>query len=205
MTQLEALQRLGTLGVEVFTTRDVAALLRVTAPNAHMILKRLADREFVTHLARGKWALGRGARRSMLAEHIASPFPACLSLQSALFHHGLIEQVPAVLYAVTVGRTRRVTTPSGTVSLHHVPPTLFTGYQLMPDGAKMAIPEKALFDVAYLGPGRSRLFARLPEVAFPRAFDWAKACGYARLVKSPIRRAHVLARLAGLRKSPPRI
>lgn len=199
MTQLEALEKLGLLGVDAFTTRDAAAYLRVTAGNAHMILKRLAERRFVTHLTRGKWAMGRDLQRSMLAEDVAAPYPACLSLQTALFRHGLIDQVPAVLYAVTVGRTRRVQTPSGVVSLHHVPAELFTGFEVTPDGAKVAFPEKALFDVLYLGPGRSRLFASLPEVTLPRTFDGSKARGYVQFVKSPQRRAYILARLAQLR------
>lgn len=201
MTQLEALKMLGALGVDAFTTRDAAAYLHVTPANAHMILKRLAGHQFVTHLARGKWGIGRDPRRALLAEHIAAPYPAYLSLQTALFRHGLIEQIPAVFYAVTVGRTRRVQTPSGTVSLHHVPARLFTGFEVTPEGSKVALPEKALFDALYLGPGRSRLFASLPEVTFPRTFDWSRAQGYVTFIKSPPRRVHVQAKLDLLRNA----
>ena len=204
MTQIEALRRLDRLGVEVFSTRDAATLLQVKPPNAHMILRRLARHGFLEHLARGRWALARTLQRLLIPEHIAAPYPACLSLLTALFHHGVIEQVPAVLYAVTVGRTRRVTTPRGTVSLHHIPAELFTGFELTPEGAKMATPEKALFDLLYLGPGRSRLFAHLPEVVFPRDFRWDEVRRNAKRVKADFRRRHIesrIAQLAGSRKS----
>lgn len=199
MTQLEALRRLDRLGVEAFTTRDAAALLGVTAANAHMILKRLGDKDFLVRLARGRWALARTLQRMLLPEHVAAPCPAYLSLQTALFHHGLIEQVPAVLYAVTTGRTRRVTSSVATVSLHHMPARLFTGFEVTGEGARMASPEKAVFDLLYLGPGRSRLFASLPEIEFPKAFRWVEVQRYADLVASPGRRRFIVNRMKALR------
>lgn len=200
MNQIEALRRLDGLGVEAFATRDAAALLNVSSANANMILRRLQQQGFLAHLTRGRWAVERKLQRALLPEHLAAPDPAYLSLQSALFHHGLIEQVPAVLYAVTLGRTRRVVTPSATVSFHHLPPELFTGFELMADGAKMATPEKALFDLLYLAPGRSRLFARLPELHIPRVFDWNEVKHHIERVKSKSRRGYIQSRAAQLAK-----
>jgi predicted transcriptional regulator of viral defense system len=199
MNQLEALQRLDRFGVEAFSTRDAGALLNVTPANAHMILSRLSKKDFIVHLSRGRWALARTLQRAMLPEHIAAPYPAYLSLQTALFQHGLIEQVPSVLYAVTVGRTRRITTPQATVSLHHIPATLFTGFEVAAEGAKLATPEKALFDLLYLAPGRSRLFASLPEIEFPQGFAWPQVERYIGMVDAPARRAFISQRVGGLR------
>lgn len=200
MNQIEALRQLEASGVEAIATRDAAALLRVKPANAHMILSRLAKQGYLSHLSRGRWALPKAVQRTMLPEHLAAPAPAYVSLQTALFHHGLIEQIPAVLYAVTVGRTRRVKTPDATVSLHHIPPQLFTGFELTAGGAKMATPEKALFDLLYLGPGRSRVFASLPEIEFPRGFSWRQVRRYVELVGSPSRRRFVLDRAERLAK-----
>jgi hypothetical protein len=83
---------------------------------------------------------------------------------SALYLHSLIEQISAVIYAATLGRPWRVKTPIVTVSFHQFPPQLFTGFDVSQAGAKIATPEKALFDVLYLAPGKSRLFAHLPEL-----------------------------------------
>lgn len=200
MNQIEALRALDRFGAGAFSTRDASALLHVTPANGHMILRRLAHHGFLVHLAHGRWALARTLQALMLPEHVAAPYPAYLSLQTALFHHGLIEQVPAVIYAVTVGRTRRVATPSATVSLHHIPARLFTGFEVTPEGARMATPEKALFDVLYLGPARSRLFASLPEIEFGRRFAWREVQRYVDLVSSRPRRMFIFKRLDELRK-----
>ena len=201
MSQIDALQRLKKLGAYGFETRDASALLDVTPNNAHMILRRLAASGLLTHVSRGRWLLSEDASKYFLPELISAPAPAYVSLQSALFHHGLIEQIPALVYAITLGRPRRVMTPLAIVSFHRVPPELFNGFQILPrDQAKMATPEKALFDTLYLAPGRSRLFAKLPELEIPRSFRWGQLQRYAAFVKSPSRRAFVLENIKRLRK-----
>lgn len=195
MNQIEALRRLQNLGTPVFETRDASALLAVTPANANMILRRLADQGLLVHLARGRWLATLTISRFALPELISAPYPACVSMQSALFHHGLIEQIPAVVYAATLGRPRRVTTPMGVISFHRLPAELFSGFEVNDDGAKIATPEKALFDLLYLGPARSRLFARLPEIVFPREFRWPQLRGFAKLVKSPNRRKFIERRI----------
>lgn len=206
MNQTEALQKIQRLGVPSFETRDVSALLRVTPANASALLSRLAGRGFVRRLARGRWSIGELTNREQLAEQVAAPSPAYVSLQSALFRHNLIEQVPEMLYAVTLGRARRVRTPSGTVSLHRMPPALFGGYETSDDGTKVATAEKALFDLLYLGPTRSRLFSSLPEMELPRSFRWAELKGWIRKIPGPSRRTYVEQKVASLRLAhvPPR-
>jgi predicted transcriptional regulator of viral defense system len=195
MTQIEALKRLRRLRVAGLTTRDAAALLQVTPTNANTILRRLAREGFLLHLARGRWALADGVNRLALPELLSAPSPACISLQSALYHHGLIEQIPAVIYAVTTARTRRVPTPLGAVSFHRIPAELFIGFDVTDNGVKIATPEKALFDLIYLAPGRSRLFARLPELEIPRDFRWSRLRRYLARVKSPSRRRFIADRI----------
>jgi predicted transcriptional regulator of viral defense system len=199
MNQTEALQKIQQLGVPSFETRDISALLRVAPANASVLLSRLAARGFVRRLARGRWATDAQPNRELLAEQMAAPSPAYVSLHSALFRHGLIGQVPDVLYAVTLGRARRVRTPSGTVSLHRMPPALFGGYEITADGAKIATAEKALFDFLYLGPTRSRLFVRLPELELPKSFRWAEVARWAKKIAGKSRRAFVERKLAMLR------
>lgn len=200
MNQIEALRRLRELGTPVLETRDASALLEVTPANASLILRRLADQRLVTHLTRGKWLLGSALARFALPELISAPWPAYVSMQSALFHRGLIEQVPAVVYAATLGKPRRVTTPLGVVSFHRLPPELFNGFVVEDDGSKVATAEKALFDVLYLAPARSRLFASLPELEVPKQFRWQRLREFAALVKSPTRRTHIERRITELQR-----
>jgi predicted transcriptional regulator of viral defense system len=200
MTQIEALQRLRTLAAPAVETRDVAALLHVSNSNANTILRRLAAEGMVVHLSHGRWLVNQKTDRLALPELISAPYPACVSLQSALFHHGLIEQIPSILYAVTPARTRLVRTPIGAISFHRMPPDLFTGFELSSHSdAKIAIPEKALFDLLYLAPGRSRLFSKLPELTIPKRFQWQRLKEYTELVKSSGRRAFIAERIRTIR------
>ena|SRR5688572_3850669 len=200
MNQIEALQRLRTLATPVVETRDVAALLQVSASNATTILRRLAAEGMVVHLTRGRWLLNQKMDRLALPELVSAPYPAYISLQSALFHHGLIEQIPSILYAVTPARPRRLQTPMGTISFHRMPPELFKGFELATaSDAKIAVPEKALFDLIYLAPGRSRVFSRLPELTIPRRFRWQRLKEYTELVKSSGRRAFIAERIKAIR------
>ncbi|MCW5558780.1 MAG: hypothetical protein KIT22_13245 [Verrucomicrobiae bacterium] len=202
MNQVEALQKIQQLGVPAFETRDISALLRVTPANASVLLSRLASRGFVRHLARGRWASGASTHREHLVEPLATPSPAYVSLQSALFRHGLIEQVPEVIYAVTLGRTRRIKTPAGTVSFHRLPPQLFGGFEITRDGTHLATAEKALFDLLYLSPTRSRLFVRLPEIDFPKSFRWIEVVRWTQLIAGISRRAFVEQKVKALRETP---
>ena len=172
MTRTEALQRLRSLATPLFTTADVAAALEVKGGTANKVASRLAADGLIVHLARGRWALRNTVNPFTLAEHLAAPHPAYISLQSALFHYGMISQIPHVVYAVTLAKPRRWSTPLGVVSLHRVSPDFFFGYEPTgPGGVLIATPEKALLDVLYLSPSRSRLFARLPEIEFPKNFS----------------------------------
>jgi predicted transcriptional regulator of viral defense system len=202
MNQIEALQRLRTLAAPVVETRDVAALLQVSTSNATTILRRLAQSEMLVHLSRGRWLVNEKIDRLALPELISAPYPAYVSMQSALFHHGLIEQIPSVVYAVTPARPRRLWTPLGTISFHRMPPELFNGFELSSrSDAKIATPEKALFDLLYLAPGRSRVFSNQPELTIASRFQWERLKDYTKRVKSPSRRAYIAERIKVLRSS----
>ena len=200
MNQIEALRRLQTLATPVVESRDAAALLQVSTSNATTILRRLAKSGMIAHLSRGRWLVNEKIDRLALPELISAPSPAYISMQSALFHHGLIEQIPSVVYAVTPARPRRIQTPVGTISFHRIPPELFMGFELSPQSdAKIATPEKALFDLFYLAPGRSRVFSNQPELTIPRRFQWQRLKEYTKLVKSAARSAYVAERIRSLR------
>lgn len=202
MTLVEAFARIEALGQPLFETKDVAALLGVENSNANKIVSRLARGGLIVPIARGKWALRNRLNKLAIAEHLTSPYPAYVSLQTALYHHGMISQIPAVTYAVSLARTRRYKTPVGTFSIHHVAPDFFFGFGLDPSGnARIATPEKALVDVFYLGPTRTRLFVKLPEIEYPSKFSWKKALAMTGKVKGRARRTFVERALTSLRES----
>ncbi|HXM74150.1 MAG TPA: type IV toxin-antitoxin system AbiEi family antitoxin domain-containing protein [Chthoniobacterales bacterium] len=191
MTQVEALAKIEALGQPFFETKDLAALLGVEHSNANKIATRLARSGLIVQLARGKWAFRR-ANKLAVPEHLTSPYPTYISLQTALYYHGMLSQIPSVTYAVSLARSRQYETVFGKFSIHHVDPDFFFGYETDKSGsAKIAVPEKALLDVFYLSPTRTRLFVRLPEIEFPRGFSWRTAFDIATKIKSPARRTLV--------------
>ena len=199
MTLLDALGAIVAMDTPVLTTRDVAARLRVSNAHASVSLTRLAAAGQVVRLRRGTWALPTRVDPLALPEYLTSPFPAYVSLQSALYLHGMISQIPAMTYAVSLARARRYVTPMGTVSVHHVRPAFFFGYvEAGRGGGRLATPEKALVDFLYLMPARSRLFRAIPEIEWPRRFSVRTARGVVARIEPRHRRVLVARKLDDL-------
>jgi predicted transcriptional regulator of viral defense system len=171
MNASEALGRLKRLRVPAATTADAAAILGISGEAASHTLRRLARSGLVTPLRKGVWALADRPDPLAMAEYVTTPYPSYLSLQTALYQHGMIEQIPSMIFLVSLARSGRIETGLGTYSVHHVQPAFFDGFESLPDsGIKLAAPEKALVDFLYLSPTRSRLFAALPEIELRRGF-----------------------------------
>jgi predicted transcriptional regulator of viral defense system len=162
------------LGVPLVRTADAAAALGQSSVAANKTLSGLAESGLVTSVRHGSWWLEGPVDVHRLPELLTAPFPSYVSLQTALHLRGVIEQIPEVVYAVSLARTQRIETTAGTLSIHHVEPEVFGGYEETAQGVKLATAEKALFDFAYLSAGRSRLFTSLPERELPRGFRTAE-------------------------------
>ena len=199
MTLLEALAAIAAMETPAFTTREVAARLRVPNGHASVSLARLAAAGQVIRLRRGIWALPNRVDPLALPEYLTLPYPAYVSLQSALYLHGMILQVPSMTYAVSLARTRRFRTPLGTVSVHHVQPGFFFGYEdAGRAGGRLATPEKALVDFLYLTTARSGLFRALPELEWPTRFRVSAARAAVNRITSSRRRTLVARKLEEL-------
>ncbi|GAC1395678.1 MAG: hypothetical protein NVSMB68_12680 [Thermoanaerobaculia bacterium] len=187
MNASEALGRLTRLRVPAVTTSDAAAVLGISGTATTHLLRRLARSGLITSIRKGAWALTDQPDRLTLVEYVTAPYPAYLSLQTALYQHGMIDQIPSMTYVVSLARSARIETAIGTYSVHHVQPAFFDGFEMLPSGIKLATPEKALVDFLYLSPTRGRLFASLPELELPRGFrrslarEWVRRIPQGRL------------------------
>lgn len=166
-----ALARLRRLDVPVLRTSDAAAALGQSKSAATMTLSRLAVAGLVTRVRQGVWWIDGAIDPYVLPEYLTAPLESYVSLHTALHLRGVIEQIPEVVYAVSLARTQQVRTRVAAFSIHHLAPEVWGGFDVTPKGVKLATAEKALFDFAYLSAGRSRLFTSLPEVELPRGFD----------------------------------
>ncbi len=195
MKSLDALARLNALGAPAFTTNDAGAVWRLDRSHAAKTLERLAAARQLVRVRRGLWAFPGKLEPLLLPAYLTAPAPCYVSLQSALYLHGLVSQMPHALYVVTPARTRLYRTPLGAVSAHHVKPSFYDGYETdARSGASVATPEKALADLFYLSPARSRLFASLPELELPRRFKPARLLRFLKRIDSPRRRAMAIRR-----------
>jgi len=191
---LEAYADLRRFGKPVVTTDDAAVRLRTTLSAASRILSRLESSGLVKRVRRGLWSLSPDIDPLAVSEYLTAPLPAYVSLQSALYFHGMISQIPQVVFVVSLARTRRVTTSIGTYSIHRLAPEFFGGYGTDHE-VNMATPEKALLDVFYLAAARSRLFARLPELELPPTFSVRRCRRWIARIPAEYRRVMVARRL----------
>lgn len=185
MTAIEVLSLLKDFDSPFVETRDVAEMLKISTDSAAKYLEVLRRKTFVEKISRGKWMI-RGSKFDPLqvAEFLTAPRESYISLHTALFYHGMIEQIPSRTYAVTVDRSKLVETPVGTFSFHHCNPEFFIGYDFIKPYLKLATPEKALVDYFYFGPSKTRQFSKLPELEIPKKFSWKKVRGFCEMIPS---------------------
>lgn len=150
------LKRLQDHRLRLFRTSDVVTLTGMTPYAAAQALRRLAARGLLYSMKRGLWVsrMAGDVEAFEAVPHLIAPWPGYVSLHSALSRHGLIDEVPQAVYAVTSGRAARYSTPLGSFHIHHLPNHLIWGYKIEQSGRAsypIAEPEKAFLDLAYLG------------------------------------------------------
>lgn len=198
MRAAQAYSTLRELHVPVLRTADAAARWRAARPAASRMLARLAEAGLVHKIAQGLWTLASDLDPLALPPFLTAPHPAYVSLGSALYYHGMISQIPRIIYVVSLARARVAKTALGTYSIHHVPPALFGGFERRRGDVCLAEPEKALIDVLYLSNTRSRIFASLPELDLGADFDVRAAKRWIAAIPNARRRTMVVKRFGAL-------
>jgi len=172
MKLVDAYTKLNKLNQAILLTRDAAACLTISTTHASKLLSRMTKAEFLIKISQGLWAFPERAESLLVPQYLTLPLPSYVSLQTALYYHGMISQIPDIVYAISLARTRKHRTPMGVFSIHHVTPEFFYGYeQIGKYRINIATPEKALVDLFYLTPSKTKLFSTLPEVEFPESFN----------------------------------
>lgn len=200
MTSTQAYALLKKLKIDCFRTADAAALFHQNSDTASKLLTGLVQSGLLVKIKRGLWTFPQ-IDPLRISGFLTAPFQSYISLQSALYIHGIISQIPEVIYLASLARSQRICTSLGTFSIHHIQPDFFFGFEARGEGILLASPEKALMDLLYLSPARSRLFAALPELELPADFDFKKAGQMIKRVASEKRRKIVQRKFEKIRQN----
>lgn len=170
MRSADAYADLLKLGRPIAETGEAATRLGLSTKRTSALLRSLEEAGLVRKVRHGLWTLNPNLDPFAVPPYLTAPFPAYVSLWSALARHGMIEQIPRTISVVSTSEPRRTETSLGVYEIHHIVPELFDGYTGDDLKGCLATPEKALFDTVYLrapqgGP------QRLPELELPESFD----------------------------------
>lgn len=186
-----------------FETRELVAMFDEPKGQVQARLSRWVANGRLLRLRRGRYVLApEYARRQPSEFHISNYLlrPSYVSLHSALDFHGLIPEAVRLIQALTPKHGGEWNTPLGTFRYHSIRMDRFFGYRRYParivpgsaapatvnDAFLMALPEKALLDVIYVGPSPwSR--ARVAEMRFQdlEALDKHRLMTFAHRFDSP--------------------
>lgn len=170
MRTADAYAELLAIGQPVVETREAAARLRISSNRATQILRATERAGLTSQLHKGLWLLDANTPSEVLVPYLTAPYPAYVSLWTALARHDMIEQIPARIEVASLERSRTIETPRGTFAIHRLAPEVFTGFEGSPETGYLARPEKALFDGVYLRAPRG-IVVRFPELTLPDGFD----------------------------------
>ena len=203
--RLSVAQAVRAFGKTVFSTRQIAALSGSSLSATSQALGRLEMQGAVKRVSRGVWCIPDDPRFSIysLVPLLAGSHRAYVSLTSALHLHGLIEQIPQIVFAITTGHTRLRRASVATYSYHRIHPHLFGGFEWYGKGQDflVATPEKALVDSFYLSSRKGNRFGFFPEIDLGAEFSFDQAVAWAeRISNDRWTRNYVLKRLEVFRK-----
>lgn len=172
MSSIGRYSRLQTLGRPVITTGEAAIAWDASLSTAARQLARLAASGLIVKIIHGVWQINHETPDpAVVLPVLTNPYPSYISGWTALSRHGMIEQIPRGVFAVSLDRAKVVSTMFGRFEIHHIHPDLFGGF----DGATgiragVATAEKALFDIVYLFSTLNGTVT-LPELELPHTFD----------------------------------
>lgn len=164
MKLVDAREQIALLNLPVITAQDVIGILKIEKSHASHILNRLVKAKSLIRIKRGLWAWPQTDPLA-IPTYLTAPLPCYISLQSALFYHEIIEQIPARYYVVSLARKNIIKTSFGIYNIHNIDSKYFGEYDIHYDPFfQLATPEKALFDYIYFSRISPKEFGRLPEL-----------------------------------------
>ncbi|MBL7075471.1 helix-turn-helix domain-containing protein [candidate division KSB1 bacterium] len=147
-------------GRPVFSLPELVRITGLPPASARRAVSRLVKRRFLIKLSKGLYG---NAFAHLSLEQVAGMLypPAYISVESALFTHGVIDQTPHIVTCITLNKTKTFRTALGEILYYHIKSGLFFGFHPQ-DGLVLAGPEKAAADYVYI-KRQNGLFPDLDE------------------------------------------
>lgn len=186
MSSLGRYSQLQALGRPVLTTGEAAVAWGSSLTTAAKQLSRLAASGLIAKIVHGVWQISQETPDpAVVLPVLTNPYPSYISGWTALSRHGMIEQIPRGVFAVSLGRPKTVETTFGRYEIHHIHPGLFGGFEGATGiRAGVATAEKALFDTVYLFSTLNGNVT-LPELELRERFDRGALWSWIDRVPSP--------------------
>lgn len=148
MRLYEIRELLDSSGRLVFDLRQLSVLLGVPRSHAKVYAARLVSKNWAWRPRRGTIALTND--EFLLATQLVEP--SYVSMHSALYLQGLLDQVPVLIECVTTRQSLNISELG--VRYRRINPMLFFGYirlERQKSYVHAATPEKAVLDMVYFG------------------------------------------------------
>ncbi len=174
-------------GKSVYSLTELMRISGLPLSSAKRAVQRLVKKGMLLKLGKQLYANSFSPPDLEKAAGLIYP-PSYISLESALFMHGISEQVPQMLTCVSTNKTKTFHTALGEIGYFHIKEELFFGYNAR-DSVFTAQPEKAALDFVYI-KRMNGLKPSLDEWHWME-LDVAKLISTARLYPKTVRR-HIL-------------
>jgi len=135
-------------GKSIYNLAELVRISRLPIASVRRAIQRLLGKGMLLRLGKELYANPFAAPSLEEVAGVLYP-PSYISLESALFMHGISEQAPHILTCVSINKTKTFHTALGEIAYLHVKRELFFGYDIT-DRVPLAWPEKATLDFVYI-------------------------------------------------------
>lgn len=146
-TEFNWIERLR-FGKAIYNFGELLRMSGLSVASLRRAIHRLGQKGLLINLSKGLYANSFALPSVEQVAGILYP-PCYISLEFALFLHGILDQAPFVVTCVTTNKTKRFQTKLGEITYFHIKPALFYGFEFR-DGLPLAWLEKAVLDYIYL-------------------------------------------------------
>lgn len=135
-------------GKKIYHFSELLRLSGLSSPALRRAVQRMRQKKILLLVGKGLFA--NSFAQPNLEEITGFLYPpSYISLESALFMHGVMDQAPYVLSCVTTNKTKAFRTDLGEIHYTHIKRDLFFSFEIV-NQVPLASPEKAALDFIYI-------------------------------------------------------